>query len=54
MNVIRPYVNISPGNGLVPSAIAWDNVDQNSCRHMVSLGHDELIREVAYNTIYLH
>ena len=37
MNATRPYkwkVNIGSGNGLVPSAITWANVDPDLCRHM--------------------
>ena len=54
MNVIGLHwwsVNIGSGNGLVPSgnncqqqAITWANVDPDLCRHMVSLGHNELTR----------
>ena len=32
---------IGSGNGLVPSAITWANVDPALYRHMASLGHNE-------------
>ena len=34
--------NIGSGNGLVLSGITWVNVDPDLCRHMASLGHNEL------------
>ena len=36
-------VDIDSGNGLVPSAITWANVDLDLCRCMASLGHSESI-----------
>ena len=45
MNVTGSYwwwVNIGSGNGLVPSAITWANVDPDLCRHMAALGHNDL------------
>ena len=50
MNITGPYllqVNNGSGNGLVPSgnkaeAITWANVDPDLCRHIASLGHNEL------------
>ena len=38
-------ISIGSSNGLVPSrlqAFTWQNVDEDLCRHMVSLGHKEL------------
>ena len=43
----KSETNIGSDNGLVPSdnkAIIWANVDPDLCRHMASLGHNELRR----------
>ena len=41
-------VKICSGNGLVPSAITWTNIDLYLCRHMVPLGNNELIASVPW------
>ena len=43
MEPYRWYVDIGSGNGFMPSAINWANVDPDLCRHMASLGLGELI-----------
>ena len=57
------WVNIGSGNiGLVPSgnkAITWANVDPDLCRHIASLGLNELRSHIyktgtySVNTVYI-
>ena len=42
MSLYFTGVSIDWGNGLVQQAITWANFDPDLCRHMVSLGHNEL------------